>query len=180
MVSMFFNRIPIAWMRLKAKRWLACRKNGRVGLCLRNFWSIYWWANDGDWTRAWWIHNPLPWSTWLHPPLPPNGFQSLSTIRSFHNPYDRYQREAFSYTIYVKSILSFHFWIRFQPWLQQSIIIILSMPGLQRLGCSLHWFDFTLLLIQIFIKIGGRRAVKAHLVDSERAASTYSYPIQQA
>jgi len=48
------------------------------------------------------------------------------------------------------------------------------------LGCSLHWFDFTLLKIKIKIKIGGRRAVKAHLVDSERAASTYSAPIQQA
>jgi len=33
-----------------------------------------------------------------------------------------------------------------------------------------------LTLLKIKVKIGGRRAVKAHLVDSERAASTYSYP----
>ena len=63
-----FNRIPIAWMRLKASRWLAERILSRFVLCLRNKWSIYFWANDGDWTRAWWIHNPLPWSTWLRPP----------------------------------------------------------------------------------------------------------------
>ena len=49
----------------------------RFVLCLRNKWSIYLWANDGDWTRAWWIHNPLPWSTWLHPPLPPRTAFSL-------------------------------------------------------------------------------------------------------
>lgn len=101
-----FNRIPIAWMRLKASRWLAEKMFSRFVLCLRNKWSIYWWANDGDWTRAWWIHNPLPWSTWLHPPLPPHRFKSLSTIRSFL-PYYRYQREAFSYTIVASLLLCF-------------------------------------------------------------------------
>lgn len=50
------------------------------------------------------------------------------------------------------------------------------LAKLQRLGCSLHSFYLTLLKIKV--KIGGRRAVKAHLVDSERTASTYSYPIQ--
>ncbi|KAL2905188.1 hypothetical protein RDABS01_003898 [Bienertia sinuspersici] len=44
------------------------------------------------------------------------------------------------------------------------------LAKLQRLGCSLHSFYLTLLKIKV--KIGGRREVKAHLVDSERVAST--------
>lgn len=38
-----FNR---AWMRLKASRWLAEKILSR-----RNKWSIYWWANDGNWFK---------------------------------------------------------------------------------------------------------------------------------
>jgi hypothetical protein len=64
------------------------------------------------------------------------------------------------------------FGIRRKPWLQQSIPIAWQSFK----GWAVHFIHFTLLKIQV--KIGGRRAVKAHLVDSERAASTYSYPIQ--
>ena len=142
MVSMFFNLIGYQLLGCVWKPrddLLAEKMLWRFGLCLRNKWSIYWWANDGDWTRAWWIHNPLPWSTWLHPPLPPNGFKSLSTIRSFQNPYDRYQREAFSYTIYVQSIVSFHFGIRLKPRLQQSIPIAWQSFK----GWAVHFIDLT-------------------------------------
>ena len=135
-----FNRIPIAWMRLKASRWLAETISSRFVLCLRNKWSIYWWANDGDWTRAWWIHNPLPWSTWLHPPLPSHRFKSLSMIRSFL-PYYRYQREAFSYTIVASLLLCFG--IRGNK--ASTSRSFLAKLQTKRLGCSLHWFDFTLL-----------------------------------
>lgn len=77
-------------------------------------------------------------------------------------PYDRYQREAFSYTIVASLLLCFGirnkkveaFWKSFKQ------------------SCSLHWFDFTLLKIKE--KIGAGRTVKARLVDSKRAASTYS------
>lgn len=159
-----FNRIPIAWMRLKASRWLAEKMFSRFVLCLRNKWSIYWWANDGDWTRAWWIHNPLPWSTWLHPPLPPHRFQSLSTIRSFL-PYSRYQREAFSYTIVASLLLCFG--IRGNK--ASTSRSFLAKLQTKRLG----FIDLTSLYLRL--KKGAGRAVKAHLVDSERAASTYSY-----
>ena len=132
-------------MRLKASRLLAEKILSRFVLCLRNKWSIYWWANDGDWTRAWWIHNPLPWSTWLHPPLPPHRFKSLSTIRSFLNPpYDRYQREAFSYTIVASLLLCFG--IRGRK--ASTSRSFLEKLQTKRLGCSLHWFDFTLLKIK--------------------------------
>ncbi|GFQ08629.1 hypothetical protein PHJA_003006900 [Phtheirospermum japonicum] len=40
-------------------------------------------------------------------------------------------------------------------------------------GWAVHFIDLTSLYLRL--KIGAGRAVKAHLVDSERAASTYSY-----
>ncbi|KAL3516367.1 hypothetical protein ACH5RR_023269 [Cinchona calisaya] len=40
-------------------------------------------------------------------------------------------------------------------------------------GWAVHFIDFTSLYLRL--KIGAGRAVKAHLVDSERVASTYSY-----
>ena len=132
---------------------ITCRKMiSRFVLCLRNKWSIYWWANDGDWTRAWWIHNPLPWSTWLHPPLPPHRFQSLSTIRSFLNPPMTAIKEKLFYS--CKSIVGKKSFKTSRSFLEK----------LQRLGCSLHWFDFTLLKIQ----------------DGGRADSEGSFSRQQA
>jgi hypothetical protein len=41
------------------------------------FFNLSPWANNRDWTCAWWIHNPLSWTTRLHPLL-------SSTIRSFY------------------------------------------------------------------------------------------------
>lgn len=159
-------------MRLKASRWLAEKMFSRFVLCLRNKWSIYWWANDGDWTRAWWIHNPLPWSTWLHPPLPPHWFKSLSTIRSFLS-YSRYQREAFSYTIVASLLLCFG--IRGNKASTSRSFL----AKLQRLGCSLHWFDFTLLKIKERGRAGSegsfsrQRASSKHLLLSKWEASLY-------
>ena len=161
------------WMRLFESLRLDLKIKEGFVLCLRNKWSIYWWANDGDWTRAWWIHNPLPWSTWLHPPLPPHRFKSLSTIRSFPNPPpDRYQREAFSYTIVASLLLCFG--IRGSK--ASTSRSFLKKLQTKRLGCSLHWFDFTLLKIK---DRGPGRTVKARLVDSKRAAS-YGFDEQQA
>lgn len=40
-------------------------------------------------------------------------------------------------------------------------------------GWAVHFIDLTSLYLRL--KRGAGRAVKAHLVDSERAASTYSY-----
>jgi hypothetical protein len=40
-------------------------------------------------------------------------------------------------------------------------------------GWAVHFIDLTELYLRL--KRGAGRAVKAHLVDSERAASTYSY-----
>ena len=53
-------------------------------------------------------------------------------------PYDRYQREAFSYTITIVVASLF------------IVFLELGEAKLQtkRLGCSLHWFDFTLLKIK--------------------------------
>lgn len=128
--------------------------------------SIYWWANDGDWTRAWWIHNPLPWSTWLHPPLPPHWFKSLSTIRSFLS-YSRYQREAFSYTIVASLLLCFG--IRGNKASTSRSFL----AKLQRLGCSLHWFDFTLLKIKERGRAGSEGSFSRQRASSKH--STYSY-----
>ena len=109
-------------------------------------------------------------------PYPRTGFSLYLRSDPFRTPMTAIKEKLFP-ILYTKSlffrfILELGFSLGFNNRYR--------LPGLQRLGCSLHWFDFTLLNIQIFIFIGGRRAVKAHLVDSERAASTYSYPIQQA
>ena len=87
-------------------------------------------------------------------------------------PYDRYQREAFSYTIVASLLLCFGIRGRIQK--SRSFLEKLQT---KRLGCSLHWFDFTLLKIKE--KIGAGRTVKARLVDSKRAAS-YGFDEQQA
>ena len=152
-------------MRLKASRWLAEKMLSRFFLCLRNKWSIYWWANDGDWTRAWWIHNPLPWSTWLHPPLPPHRFKSLSTIRPFP-PYDRYQREAFSYTIVASLLLCFG--IRGSK--ASTSRSFLAKLQTKRLGCSLHWFYLTLLKIKDRGRAGSEGSFsRQHGFDEQQA-----------
>ena len=138
-----FNRIPIAWMRLKASRLLEKRKMlFRFVLCLRNKRSICWWANDGDWTRAWWIHNPLPWSTWLHPPLPPHRFQSLSTIRSFWTPLWPLSKRSFFLYYINKSIDSC------VSELGETKLQHMNMPGKASnkevgLFTSLIWLHFT-------------------------------------
>ena len=48
-----------------------------------------------------------------------------------------------------------------------------SWQSFKQRGWAVHFIDLTSLYLRL--KIGAGRAVKAHLVDSERAASTYSY-----
>lgn len=135
-------------------------------LCLRNKWSIYWWANDGDWTRAWWIHNPLPWSTWLHPPLPPHRFKSLSTIRSL-TPLWPLSKKSFFLYYSCKSIVVF-----WEAKLQKALRA--SWQSFKQRGWAVHFIDLTSLDLRLKIEAG--RAVKARLVDSKlrlwRAATT--------
>ena len=48
-----------------------------------------------------------------------------------------------------------------------------SWQSFKQRGWAVHFIDLTELYLRL--KRGAGRAVKAHLVDSERAASTYSY-----
>jgi hypothetical protein len=48
-----------------------------------------------------------------------------------------------------------------------------SWQSFKQRGWAVHFIDLTSLYLRL--KIGAGRAVKAHLVDSERTASTYSY-----
>ena len=73
---------------------------------------------------------------------------------SFWTPYDRYQREAFSYTItIVVASLFLFFW---NSGLKQSF---------KQRGWAVHFIDLTSLYLRL--KIGAGRAVKARLVESK-------------
>ena len=107
-------------------------------------------------------------------PYPPHRFKSLSTIRPFP-PYDRYQREAFSYTIVASLLLCFG--IRGRK--ASTSRSFLEKLQTKRLGCSLHWFDFTLLKIKDRGRAGSEGSFSRQQASSKlrlwRAASTYSY-----
>ena len=96
-----FNRIPIAWMRLKASRWLAEKILSILGLsCVSVTNGPF---IDGRTTGiepargGFTIHclDPLGYIR----PYPRTGFSLYLRSDPFWTPYDRYQREAFSYTI---------------------------------------------------------------------------------
>ena len=122
-----FNRIPIAWMPLKEKSTSVLWGHQ---ISSRSF---YWWANDGDWTRAWWIHNPLPWSTWLHPPLPPRTGFSLY-LRS--DPFRTLPMTA------IKELLF--------PIVAHSLLCFLlgSLQSFQKWGWAVHFIDLSPLYLR--------------------------------
>ena len=138
----------------------------RFFLCLRNKWSIYWWANDGDWTRAWWIHNPLPWSTWLHPPLPPHRFKSLSTIRSFWTPLWPLSKISF-FLYYRKKV----YWLLcFGIRGNKASTYEYAWQSFKQRGWAVHFIDLTSLYLRL--KIGAGRAVKGSF-SRQRASSKH-------
>ena len=104
----------------------------------------------------------------------PHRFKPLSTTRSFL-PYSRYQREAFSYTIVASLLLCFG--IRKNK--ASTSRSFLAKLQTKRLGCSLHWFDFTLLKIKERGRAGSegsfsrQRASSKHLLLSKWEASLY-------
>jgi hypothetical protein len=87
-------------------------------------------------------------------------------IRSFP-PYDRYQREAFSYTIVASLLLCFG--IRGSK--ASTSRSFLAKLQTKRLGCSLHWFDFTLLKIK---DRGGRAGSEGSFSRQQATALTSS------
>ena len=73
-------------------------------------------------------------------------------------PYDRYQREAFSYTIVASLLLCFG--IR-----GSKASTSRSWQSFKQRGWAVHFIDLTSLYLRL--KIGPGRAVKARLVDSK-------------
>lgn len=140
---------------------LAEKNLSRFALCLRNKWFF-----DGRTTGiepargGFTIHclDPLGYIR----PYPRTEVSIYDQILSEPTPMTAIKEKLFPISLLLC------FGIRLKPWLQQSIPIAWQSFK----GWAVHFIHFTSLKIQV--KIGGRRAVKAHLVDSERAASTYS------
>jgi len=86
-------------------------------------------------------------------------------IRSFP-PYDRYQREAFSYTIVASLLLCFG--IRGSK--ASTSRSFLAKLQTKRLGCSLHWFYLTLLKIKDRGRAGSEGSFsRQHGFDEQQA-----------
>ena len=90
----------------------------------------------------------------------------------FWTPYDCYQREAFSYTI----VTSFCCVLESGNSTSRSFFVKLQT---KRLGCSLHWFDFTLLKIKDRDQVGSEDLFCRQWVSNKlllwRATRTCSY-----
>jgi hypothetical protein len=83
-------------------------------------------------------------------------------------PYDRLSKRSF---FLYKASLFLCFGIRGKK--ASTSRSFLARLQIKQRGWAVHFIDLTSLYLRL--KIGAGRAVKAHLVDSERAASTYSY-----